>query len=299
MAVGRRLWQGQTDAEIRGRLLAGEFIPYLPKTHGFPPGLAAICSRALAVDPRDRYKSAIEFQSDLDDLITGSIPVQSRLLGEMVSRGFASSRALSRSMIQQSLPGPRGARASSSYDLPKLVLSAPAPHEFPALQPTSHSSTYTIAATHDDITQVSPEPKMSLPPRRIPRWILGAAAVAVFVLAAALVARSPHGSRVPQPAVAKPLPTERPEIPDPPTPLAAGESVALAPQLPTTTSRSSPPRRAPSPRKVFHPRPWAETDGSGVATPPAPHAYDFFEVARVKASKPLAHAIDHEDPYAR
>jgi serine/threonine-protein kinase len=299
MAVGRRLWQGQTDAEIRGRLLGGEPIPYLPKSHGFPPGLAAICNRALAVDPRERYKSAVEFQSDLDALITGSMPVQSRLLGEMVSRGFASSRALSRSMIQQSLPGSRGTRTSSSYDLPKLVVSDPATHEFPALQPPSHSSTYTIAATHDDITQVSPELKMALRPRLNFRWPLVAAGVAVFALAGALLSRPLHNSRVPRPPVAKPLQAERPTIPDLPSQSLAGDAMALAPQLPTTTPLSSPTKSAPVPHKVLHPRRWTARGSTGVAMLSGVHAQDFFEVAKIKASKPFAHAIDREDPYAR
>jgi hypothetical protein len=279
--------------------LGGEPIPYLPKSHGFPPGLAAICNRALAVDPRERYKSAVEFQSDLDALITGSMPVQSRLLGEMVSRGFASSRALSRSMIQQSLPGSRGTRTSSSYDLPKLVVSDPATHEFPALQPPSHSSTYTIAATHDDITQVSPELKMALRPRLNFRWPLVAAGVAVFALAGALLSRPLHNSRVPRPPVAKPLQAERPTIPDLPSQSLAGDAMALAPQLPTTTPLSSPTKSAPVPHKVLHPRRWTARGSTGVAMLSGVHAQDFFEVAKIKASKPFAHAIDREDPYAR
>jgi serine/threonine-protein kinase len=302
MAVGRRLWQGQTDAQIRERLLAGQPIPYLPKSHGFPPGLAAICSRALAVDPRERYQSAPEFQSELDDLITGSMPVQSRLLGEMVAREFASSRALSRSMLQQSLPGSRAARTSSSCDLPKLVVSNPAAHDFPALWARSHSSTYTVAATHNDITQVSPEPKMNLRPRLLPRWLLGAVGVAVFTLAGVLVARSLPGSRAPEPAVAKPLQAEQLSIPALPIKGTAGEAEALAlalAPLPTTRPLSNTAKGAPSLRKALHPRPWPATGSTSVARPPAPYERDYFEVAKVKTAKPRAHAIDSEDPYAR
>jgi hypothetical protein len=78
-------------------------MPLLPRNRGFPPGLAAICSRALAPRPEDRYAHASLFLSDLGELMTGSAPVQSRLLGDLMGRLFGSSRALTRAMIQQRL----------------------------------------------------------------------------------------------------------------------------------------------------------------------------------------------------
>ena len=66
---------------------------------------AAICSRALAPRPEDRYANASLFLSDLGELMTGSAPVQSRLLGDLMGRLFGNSRALTRAMIQQRLRG--------------------------------------------------------------------------------------------------------------------------------------------------------------------------------------------------
>jgi serine/threonine-protein kinase len=75
LAVGKRLWQGMNEADITQHLLMREPMPLLPRNRGFPPGLAAICSRALAPQPDDRYADASQFLSDLGELMTGSAPV--------------------------------------------------------------------------------------------------------------------------------------------------------------------------------------------------------------------------------
>jgi eukaryotic-like serine/threonine-protein kinase len=307
MAVGRRLWQGQTDAEIRGRLLSGEPIPRLPKSQGFPPGLAAICSRALAVDPRDRYPSAVEFQSDLAALLTGSMPVHTRLLGEMVSHGFANSRALSRSMIQQSLPAPRILRSSSSLDLPMAVVPEAALEENGLGPSTRHSSSYSIVIAHDDITQVSPVPAtVRLRSRLIPMWLLTATCAFVVVSGITLATqrlRPKHvvatgGQPSSQMLAAKPLPQRKEISPAParPAPMAAASASAEAPQ-PVA------PRSSPNPT-VHHRRQLAahtaiEAVPKSSASLLVPRGFDFFEVAKIGSKQPLAHGIDREDPYGR
>ena len=63
--AGRRMWGEMTEAEIVRRLLDRN-IADLPADAGVPPELAAICTRALAPDPKDRYQSAQELQRDLE-----------------------------------------------------------------------------------------------------------------------------------------------------------------------------------------------------------------------------------------
>ena len=298
MAVGRRLWQGQTDAEIRGRLLSGEPIPLLPKSQGFPPGLAAICSRALAVAPRDRYPSAVEFQSDLAALLTGSMPVHTRLLGEMVSHGFAKSRALSRSMIQQSLPAPRIVRSSSSLDLPMAVVPEAALEENGLGPSTRHSSSYYIVTAHDDITQVSPvPPTVRLRPRLIPIWLLTATCAFVVVSGITLATqrlRPRHaGTTLAQMRATTPLPHGMETS-------AAPASIAAAPETPQPVAQTSPARTTVHRhRKQLAESPAAETAPENSASFSVPRRPDFFEVAKIGAKQPLAHGIDREDPYAR
>jgi serine/threonine protein kinase len=65
MLAGRRLWGARTDDEVIGELSAKR-LPPLPKDANVPPELAAICARALAPEPADRYATAEELQVDLE-----------------------------------------------------------------------------------------------------------------------------------------------------------------------------------------------------------------------------------------
>lgn len=200
-AVGQRLWQGLTDGEIMQKLLSREPPPRLPRGRGFPPGLATICARALALDPDQRYASASEFQSDLATVSTGSMPAQTRLLGSLVTRVFASSRALARTMIQQSLPGD-GTPAKTPIPAQPTRELAAQPEASPSSADEARPSGTSLATIHDDITQVGPHPGKH-PPRM--RRVLGFASIVVLLgLASAAVARG-HAFPIRAPAEAVPV----------------------------------------------------------------------------------------------
>lgn len=63
--AGRRLWGDRPDDEVVTELLARR-VPALPEDTNVPPELAAICARAMAPHPAERYATAGEMQRDLE-----------------------------------------------------------------------------------------------------------------------------------------------------------------------------------------------------------------------------------------
>jgi serine/threonine protein kinase len=61
----RRMWAGKSDGEIV-RALLHRSIPPFPPDPSIPESLVAICNRALAADPEERYPTAHAFEEDID-----------------------------------------------------------------------------------------------------------------------------------------------------------------------------------------------------------------------------------------
>ena len=103
----QRLWGAQSDLEIFVRLRAGE-VPSL-RTAGVdvPSALAAICERALAVSPEDRYATAAEMQAAIEAYLedVGSRDA-ARELAARVSEAFAADRARVRAEIEAAVREP-------------------------------------------------------------------------------------------------------------------------------------------------------------------------------------------------
>jgi eukaryotic-like serine/threonine-protein kinase len=297
-AVGQRLWQGLSDGEIMQRLLSSEEPPRLPRGRGFPPGLAAVCARALALDPEQRYASASEFQSDLAAVATGSMPAQTRLLGGLITRAFANSRALSRTMIQQSLP------EASATTSPV----APAADTLFRLQggadvrtdgvTSRTSSSASLAALNDEVTQAGPFPPRPAGRRR---WLaVGGLAFALLAGIWAYLRIAPIRIGLPAVAYGKKV-SPRP-------------AVTVAPWVPPTVQPRAMELAAPPPAprpevgghaKDMHRSPAGKTHRRG--TPPSSatadqvvftRQLDPFDVALPRAAiAGAARPIDREDPY--
>jgi eukaryotic-like serine/threonine-protein kinase len=92
--TGARLWKGLSDAEIFSRLSRGE-IPS-PKTvnPSLPDELVAICMRALALRPEDRFSSAASFAAALEQFVANNPRYQAtpRQLATFVAETFAAER---------------------------------------------------------------------------------------------------------------------------------------------------------------------------------------------------------------
>ena len=66
MLSEKRMWQGMSEVQIVTHLSLGLPFPSLPADGSLPPGLDAICERALHPDPTYRYQTAAEMEVDLD-----------------------------------------------------------------------------------------------------------------------------------------------------------------------------------------------------------------------------------------
>ncbi len=104
-AVGHRLWSKVEDIEVMKRLLAGN-VPRSPKALNptVPDELDAICQRALAHDPADRYANGPELQRDLEKLLQrmGGRPAPDEL-ATLLKEMFADKRTEVKRLIEERL----------------------------------------------------------------------------------------------------------------------------------------------------------------------------------------------------
>ena len=330
LAVGKRLWQGMSEADITQHLLARKPLPLLPRNRGFPPGLAAICSRALAPLPEDRYTNASVFLSDLGELMTGSVPVQSRLLSDLMGRLFGSSRALMRAMIQQRLQGeglfPGEAAAHESHESNDRQATG----EYPASARSSgkmkavfdRSTNSAIATAGREITGVNRVARL-WPTRNNGILVSGLGVASFLVLLFLGVALrdylsrragspSPQHTSAAKPVIVAPtsaLPTygEKPILPETPEG-ATQQPPQYAVQEPiildarTAKHAKAPLRRAPTIRPMpgarMTERDFFDVGPKQVQHPPSRTIErDFFDVDLKTMNHAPRRVMDREDPY--
>jgi hypothetical protein len=103
-AARRRLWQGMTDVEILSRLLR-EGPPSLRSVSpDASEELQAICRRAMAAEPANRYASCADFLEDLEaHLAVRSDKMTMREVGAIVDGAFADERRTMNAVIEEAL----------------------------------------------------------------------------------------------------------------------------------------------------------------------------------------------------
>ena len=330
LAVGKRIWQGMNEADITQHLLAKRPMPLLPRNRGFPPGLAAICSRALAPLPEERYADASQFLSDLGELMTGSAPVQSRMLGDLMGRLFGSSRALTRAMIQQRLQdqgvspgeeaahGPTGRQATGEYPA-----SARSSGKMEAV--FDHSTNSAIATAGAEVTGVHLRPRLEptgKPTRTNGALVTGVGVAAFLVLLVLGVALRDHLSRRAG-STPQRTPAAKPIVVAPPSPPPTPEGNLVPPKMPEFPTpqppqytvqepiildaralkhTKTPPKGAPSLRAMpgarLSERDFFESDPKPVHSGPSPsNERDFFDVDLKTVRQAPRRVMDREDPY--
>jgi hypothetical protein len=98
--AGRRYWGDKSETEVIDCLLRRE-LPELPDETAVPPELAAICRRALAPSPCDRYETAGALQHDLEDYLAGQQNRASAAdLGAFLCAHFGAEREDARRVIE-------------------------------------------------------------------------------------------------------------------------------------------------------------------------------------------------------
>ncbi len=148
--TGKRLWKGLSDIEIFQNLARGEIPSPTTVAPDADPKLVEICMKALAVNPKDRYGTAAEFQAELEvylDALPQRASASPREIGKLLVELFADHRAEVKGAVEArlraavstngtgevpALPGeeqPSQASLStsqSSASLPKLEATVPA-----------------------------------------------------------------------------------------------------------------------------------------------------------------------------
>ncbi len=224
--TGKRLWKGLSDADIFARLSRGEIPTPTSVKPEIPEALNRICMRALAQRPDDRFQTAAELQSALEDYLSqAGIRTSSREVGDYLSELFSEDRAAIRAAIEAQVSKP----APSA-----IALDGRSSAEVPALWSLVPSSVSDAAATVPSEGTATQSPSKNFLAREVFRAQrrarlamlggIGVAAIAVVIFAAT----RPTASTNPQPA---PSATE-PATPTPP---------AATPALVHLTIRATPP----------------------------------------------------------
>jgi len=166
LAVGRRMWQGLTQAEIFSRVIAGN-LPVPSKVgRNVPPALERICLKALARRREDRYPSAAALAEDIEGFLRFNFaPRTDRELGRMLSEACSAERARIREIIETELsPSARGS------DLVKDLILGEVPPETPRTDASSLTSTAATRAY--GVRQTSIPPTVSGSPTTMPGGVL-------------------------------------------------------------------------------------------------------------------------------
>jgi len=108
-AARRRLWPGYAEVEILTELFREGPRPLQSVCPDAPEDLDRICARAMAHDPHERYATAAELQSDLEEHLAGRPDAMSmRDIGVFISRTFADEREKMNVVIDEALSRVRG-----------------------------------------------------------------------------------------------------------------------------------------------------------------------------------------------
>lgn len=211
LLVGRRYWGDLDELAILQRMTSGK-LPESPRTHepAISEALDAVCARALAYHPRDRYSTAEEFHRALD--ACGFAERGARLsLGALAAELFADARAAIRAKIEEAAARPVG----QPDDAPTKPVAAPGSIVAP---PSSRSASD---------RPVSGAVRL---PARGPRWPLLGVAVAIAAVLGAATATATMMS-MSRSAVA---PSSSPPASDVPHPASPASSAVSAGALTTT-----------------------------------------------------------------
>jgi serine/threonine protein kinase len=193
--AGRRLMEmeaGQDRLEaVRKR--ASEPAPRIRDVvSSMPRGLSDICDRALALDPNDRFSTALEFRDAIKSYLDETAPdLDSAQLGQLVSGAFRDERSRINGLIERSLM--------------RSLPASPPPVEslIDTLRPPPESGDHTIRADLSELASVSKmqdeamlveasnsavstrsplEPEKIVDPKRKQLLMIGGGVIALLVL---------------------------------------------------------------------------------------------------------------------
>lgn len=100
MLTGQSPLETEPDEQVRKRVLAGQVPPPDSLKAGVPRALAAICSKAMSVDPAERYENALAMADDLERYLSDeSVSACRTSLGLQMARIVRRNRTASLLML--------------------------------------------------------------------------------------------------------------------------------------------------------------------------------------------------------
>jgi eukaryotic-like serine/threonine-protein kinase len=220
--AGKRIGDGKTDTEIAQQRMLGTEPHVRDDKPDVPGALAAICDRAMAIAPEDRYSTAAELHRDLEEAIEAVYGrVTSNQIAALVCENFGDERKQLRALVDAQI---KQAASLPPTEFPNLAMldvgdetvrpkkislaASLRPTGPPALEPAEDSFPATTPPTAN----------LSALKQRRPAWSLWLGLVtlgfAFTGVATAFLARSPTtASEVLLPATALP-PTAASVVPD-------------------------------------------------------------------------------------
>ena len=102
--TGGKMWHGLSDATVMNRILGGQVARVRDLNPSVAPELERIVEKALAGEREERFSTALEMQTALDEYIdTLDDPPHHRDLGKAVAALFAEERKQTRHVIEEQL----------------------------------------------------------------------------------------------------------------------------------------------------------------------------------------------------
>jgi eukaryotic-like serine/threonine-protein kinase len=198
--ANQKMWRGMTDATIMHNVINGRIPSPRTVKEDVPERLERICMKALAAAQADRYATAAELQSELEECLAGET-VSNRSIGQFVNSLFADVRAKTHEIIEHQLaevarePNPGGANLIGRQ-MPSIELTSP-------------------TMTESNSSRQGPTPSG---PRRS-RWMLGMAlffGIAAAGITVRIFGRTPPRDSSSNDRVLTPSETSAPRAVEPP-----------------------------------------------------------------------------------
>jgi serine/threonine-protein kinase len=254
----RRLFSGDNEGMILGKILSGVVEPPSSFEPGLPAGLDEVCLRALAKDPKDRYATAREMAIALERVVgVASAPE----VGEWVETAAHQALAVRANRIAE-IESSSGLTDLGQLDLATHIHSFPPTPSSPApssLEPPPHSQSSQLSSISLS------KPGASLPPRRRTPWLfigLGGTALLILIVVglAAAFSSSPKTTSV---AASSNAPSVTP------TATIAVTSTVAPPATATDTATASVPVVTAKPTATQRTKPVATVRPTATATNPS------------------------------
>jgi len=177
--AGRKFVESQDIKSVRRRRSAGDEPRVREVVPNVPPALSDICDRALALDPEERFATAVEFREALLGYLAEDVQdVDHSRLGALVSEAFSDERARVHAIIERHMKE-RSTITSSIEDLVSSLHPEPGEHTLRA----DLSELATVSRLRDDqmVVEASHSASIRIQPSKRP-LVIGAVAAAVLFL---------------------------------------------------------------------------------------------------------------------